>query len=32
MGGTDATRFHTEQDGWWWSFGAIEHHIDEIGG
>jgi putative transposase len=30
MGGTDATRFYTEQDGWCWFFGAIDHGIDEL--
>ena len=25
MGGTDATRFYTERDGWGWFFGAIDH-------
>jgi hypothetical protein len=28
MWGTDATRFYTEQDGWCWFFGAIDHHTD----
>jgi transposase InsO family protein len=30
MWGTDATRFYTEQDGWCWFFGAIDHHLDEL--
>lgn len=30
MWGTDATRFYTEQDGWGWFFGAIDHGIDEL--
>lgn len=30
--GTDATMFHTEQDGWCWFFGAIDHYTDEITG
>jgi putative transposase len=30
--GTDATRFYTEQDGWCWFFGAIDHCTDEIVG
>ncbi len=32
MWGTDATRFYTEQDGWCWFFGAIDHHLDELVG
>src|SRR5947209_2333657 len=28
MWGTDATRFYTEDDGWCWFFGAIDHHHD----
>ena len=32
MWGTDGTRFYTEQDGWCWFFGAIDHHLDEIVG
>jgi len=32
MWGTDATRFYTEEDGWCWFFGAIDHHLDEIVG
>jgi transposase InsO family protein len=32
MWGTDATRFYTEQDGWCWFFGAIDHHGDELVG
>lgn len=32
MWGTDATRFYTEEDGWGWFFGAIDHHLDEIVG
>ncbi len=30
--GTDATMFYTEQDGWCWFFGAIDHCTDEIVG
>lgn len=30
--GTDATRFWTEQEGWCWFFGAIDHCTDEIVG
>jgi transposase InsO family protein len=32
MWGTDATRFYTEQDGWCWFFGAIDHYLDEVVG
>jgi transposase InsO family protein len=32
MWGTDGTRFYTEEDGWCWFFGAIDHHLDEIVG
>ena len=32
MWGTDATRFYTEQDGWCWFFGAVDHGIDEVVG
>ena len=32
MWGTDATRFYTEQEGWCWFFGAIDHYGDEIVG
>ncbi|HXH05152.1 MAG TPA: IS3 family transposase, partial [Vicinamibacterales bacterium] len=32
MWGTDATRFYTEQDGWCWFFGAIDHHLAEVVG
>ena len=32
MWGTDATRFYTEQDGWCWFFGAIDHAVDDIVG
>jgi putative transposase len=32
MWGTDATRFHTEEDGWCWFFGAIDHCVDELVG
>src|SRR5262245_11889036 len=32
MGGTDATRFYTEADGWCWFFGAIDHCVDEVVG
>jgi transposase InsO family protein len=30
MWGTDATRFYTEDDGWCWFFGAIDHHTAEL--
>ena len=32
MWGTDGTRFYTEEEGWCWFFGAIDHHLDEIVG
>jgi putative transposase len=32
MWGTDATRFYTEQDGWCWFFGAVDHHVAEVVG
>lgn len=32
MWGTDATRFYTEEDGWCWFFGAIDHHVAELVG
>ena len=32
MWGTDATRFYTEDDGWCWFFGAIDHYSDDIVG
>ncbi len=32
MWGTDGTRFYTEQDGWCWFFGAVDHGIDEVVG
>ncbi len=32
MWGTDATRFDTEDQGWCWFFGTIDHHLDEIVG
>lgn len=32
MWGTDATRFYTEQEGWCWFFGAVDHGIDEVVG
>lgn len=32
MWGTDATRFYTEEDGWCWFFGAIDHYGDDIVG
>ena len=32
MWGTDATRFYTEQDGWCWFFGAIDHYCDDVVG
>lgn len=30
--GTDATRFYTEEDGWCWFFGAIDHCVQDIVG
>jgi putative transposase len=30
--GTDATRFYTEQDGWCWFFGTIDHYSDDLVG
>jgi hypothetical protein len=30
MWGTDTTRFSTEEDGWGWFFGAIDHHLAEL--
>lgn len=32
MWGTDATRFDTEQDGWCWFFGAVDHYTNEVVG
>src|SRR5262245_624948 len=32
MWGTDATRFYTDEDGWCWFFGAIDHCVDELVG
>jgi transposase InsO family protein len=32
MWGTDATRFYTEEDGWCWFFGAIDHFSDDVVG
>ena len=32
MWGTDATRFYTEEDGWCWFFGAVDHWVDELVG
>ncbi len=32
MWGTDATRFYTEQDGWCWFFGAVDHYTNEVVG
>jgi hypothetical protein len=32
MWGTDATRFYTEDDGWCWFFGTIDHCGDDIVG
>ena len=32
MWGTDGTRFYTEEDGWCWFFGAIDHHLAEVVG
>jgi transposase InsO family protein len=30
--GTDATRFYTEEDGWCWFFGAIDHYVGDVVG
>jgi transposase InsO family protein len=30
--GTDATRFYTQEDGWCWFFGAIDHCVQDIVG
>lgn len=30
--GTDATRFQTEEEGWCWFFGAIDHCVDDVVG
>jgi len=32
MWGTDVTRFHTDEDGWCWFFGAIDHCVDQLVG
>jgi transposase InsO family protein len=32
MWDTDASRFYTEEDGWCWFFGAIDHCVDELVG
>ncbi|RMH35613.1 MAG: IS3 family transposase [Nitrospirae bacterium] len=32
MWGTDATRFSTKREGWYWFFGAIDHYTDEVVG
>ena len=32
MWGTDATRFYTEQGGWCWFFGAVDHYTNEVVG
>ncbi len=32
MWGTDATRFWTEEDGWCWFFGAVDHCTTEVVG
>jgi transposase InsO family protein len=32
MWGTDATRFYTDEAGWCWFFGAIDHCVDELVG
>ena len=32
MWGTDATRFYTEEDGWCWFFGAIDHCVRSSAG
>jgi putative transposase len=32
MWGTDATRFYTEQEGWCWFFGAIDHYSADVVG
>lgn len=30
--GTDATRFHTREDGWCWFFGAVDHCVGDVVG
>lgn len=30
--GTDATRFYTEDDGWCWFFGAVDHGVTDVVG
>jgi transposase InsO family protein len=30
--GTDATRFYTQEEGWCWFFGAIDHCVEDIVG
>ena len=30
--GTDATKFWTQQEGWCWFFGAIDHCVEDIVG
>ena len=30
--GTDATRFHTIDDGWCWFFGAVDHCVTDVVG
>jgi len=30
--GTDATRFHTKEDGWCWFFGAVDHCVTDVVG
>jgi len=32
MWGTDAARFWTEQDGWCWWFGVIDHCVEDVVG
>jgi putative transposase len=32
MWSTDAARFYTEEDGWCWFFGAVDHCVDELVG
>jgi putative transposase len=32
MWGTDATRFYTARDGWYWWFGTIDHASDDVVG
>lgn len=30
--GTDATRFYTQEDGWCWFFGAVDHCVGDVVG